>query len=206
MKILCIIITASNLLITNVWAEGAGLYTEQCASCHGERAEGDREQKAPTIAGQSGWYLLRQLDAFRTGSRGLDMERDETGGIMRSIAEGLEEADIKPLISYISALPTPVKTDPWLKGDRSTGRGLYEICAACHGVKADGNKEFNAPRLSGLQGWYLYSQLQKFKAGVRGSDEKNEPAQQMKAITELISYETAFEDVAAFITSMPETP
>lgn len=194
------------LLIVGGRAETSEFYAEQCAACHGTKAEGDTAQRAPALAGQSDWYLTGQMAAFRTGTRGADMERDETGGIMRSIAEGLEEKDIKPLISYISALPIPTKTDHWLKGDRVTGQGLYVICAACHGVRADGNAEFSAPSLRGLQGWYILSQLQKFKSGVHGNDKKNQPAQQMKAIMELLSYETAFEDVVAYITSLPEKP
>lgn len=203
---LCLILAAYCLLTVGGRAETSELYAQLCAACHGTKAEGDTTQQAPALAGQSAWYLSRQIAAFRTGTRGADMDRDETGGMMRSIAEGLEEKDIKPLISYISALPMSAKTDRWLKGDRGTGQGLYEICAACHGVRADGNKEFNAPSLRGLQGWYLFSQLQKFKTGVRGSDKKNQPAQQMKAITELLSYETAFEDVVAHIMSLPEKP
>jgi cytochrome c553 len=42
-------------------AKGASLYASNCASCHGEQAEGDDDAAVPMLAGQHPAYLLRQM-------------------------------------------------------------------------------------------------------------------------------------------------
>lgn len=42
-------------------AKGAVLYASNCASCHGEHAEGDEIAAVPMLAGQHPAYLLRQM-------------------------------------------------------------------------------------------------------------------------------------------------
>ena len=48
---------------------GQGLYVT-CANCHGNEGQGVWSTKAPRLANQSDWYLVRQLNNFRTGVRG----------------------------------------------------------------------------------------------------------------------------------------
>ena len=42
-------------------AQGANLYAANCASCHGERGEGEDVEAVPMLAGQHSGYLLRQM-------------------------------------------------------------------------------------------------------------------------------------------------
>jgi cytochrome c oxidase subunit 2 len=42
-------------------AQGEALYGDNCASCHGARAEGDDDEAVPMLAGQHPAYLLRQM-------------------------------------------------------------------------------------------------------------------------------------------------
>jgi cytochrome c553 len=42
-------------------ARGSEIYTQHCASCHGDKAEGSDEAAIPRIAGQHYEYLLRQM-------------------------------------------------------------------------------------------------------------------------------------------------
>ena len=51
-------------------ARGQSLYST-CAACHGEHAEGNRLLNAPGLVRQSDWYLVAQLEKFRTGVRGV---------------------------------------------------------------------------------------------------------------------------------------
>jgi cytochrome c oxidase subunit 2 len=44
----------------------------------------------------------------------------------------------------------------------------FVYCTTCHGVQMMGNPVINAPRLSGMETWYVRQQLQNFKAGIRG--------------------------------------
>lgn len=86
-------------------ARGASLYTS-CAACHGERGEGNATLQAPGLAGQSDWYLVRQLDKYRAGSRGYVPE-DIQGMQMRAAAAVLvSPEDVRDLVAYINSFST----------------------------------------------------------------------------------------------------
>lgn len=42
-------------------------------------------------------------------------------------------------------------------------------CTTCHGTEGKGNEGIKAPRLAGMEGWYLRRQLENFRAGIRGT-------------------------------------
>jgi cytochrome c553 len=42
-------------------------------------------------------------------------------------------------------------------------------CSTCHGVEGIGNIAIEAPRLAGMEAWYLKRQLENFRAGIRGT-------------------------------------
>jgi cytochrome c oxidase subunit 2 len=44
-------------------------------------------------------------------------------------------------------------------------------CTVCHGIQLMGNDAIKAPRLSGMEAWYVEQQLKNFKTGVRGLHE-----------------------------------
>ncbi len=41
-------------------------------------------------------------------------------------------------------------------------------CTTCHGADGRGNYGVQAPRLAGMEGWYLKRQLESYRAGLRG--------------------------------------
>ena len=45
----------------------------------------------------------------------------------------------------------------------------FDYCLLCHGANANGNYGIRAPKLSGMEPWYLARQLENFAAGVRGA-------------------------------------
>lgn len=45
----------------------------------------------------------------------------------------------------------------------------FGYCVTCHGVELQGNKSVDAPRLNGLNSWYIRNQLQAFRNGWRGT-------------------------------------
>jgi cytochrome c oxidase subunit 2 len=47
----------------------------------------------------------------------------------------------------------------------------FIFCTTCHGVQLMGNAVIKAPRLSGMETWYVEQQLKNFKHGVRGPHE-----------------------------------
>lgn len=87
-------------------------------------------------------------------------------------------------------------------GDKVKGKTLYTTCMACHGAKAEGNKALNAPKLTGLQGWYLERQLKNFKEGIRGAHPKDVYGAQMRPMAMTLADDKAIEDVVAYIESL----
>jgi cytochrome c553 len=45
----------------------------------------------------------------------------------------------------------------------------FIFCTTCHGVQMMGNDALRAPRLSGMDAWYVAKQLRGFRAGWRGT-------------------------------------
>ena len=41
-----------------------------CTTCHGPNGEGMQEMNAPGLAGREEWYIVRQLQNFKSGARG----------------------------------------------------------------------------------------------------------------------------------------
>ena len=52
-------------------ATGQTLYAT-CGACHGANGEGLEALGSPALAGQEEWYIIRQLENFKTGVRGSD--------------------------------------------------------------------------------------------------------------------------------------
>jgi cytochrome c553 len=82
---------------------GRALYAT-CSGCHGKSAEGNSALKAPALAGQTDWYLVRQLERFRNGERGFAAD-DTPGTTMRAAAGALPDAKaVNDLVAYINTL------------------------------------------------------------------------------------------------------
>lgn len=77
---------------------------------------------------------------------------------------------------------------------------LYAPCAACHGDRAQGNRDLAAPRLNHLDPVSLLLQMEKFQRGWRGGDEASEAARQMAASAALFPSEAAWPELLAWIT------
>ncbi len=73
-----------------------------CAGCHGSNGIGISEE-FPNLAGQKQGYILKQLKAFKTGTR-----KDPT---MSTMAAALSENDMQNLAAYFSSLSTTAIPD-----------------------------------------------------------------------------------------------
>ena len=90
--------------LTGDAGRGQSLYAT-CSACHGDRGQGNQMLNAPRLAGQSDWYLARQLEKFRAGIRGYD-PADTAGAQMRASVQTLaSEEDIHDVVAYINTLP-----------------------------------------------------------------------------------------------------
>jgi cytochrome c553 len=108
---------------------------------------------------------------------------------------------ISHVVSYIKTMP-PVGLPSLIKGDVRKGERTYQsVCGSCHGPGAKGNEKMNAPRLNGLDDWYLKHQIIKFRNSMRGSHPADKLGAQMVPMVALLPNEEAIDDVIAYIRS-----
>jgi cytochrome c oxidase subunit 2 len=55
-----------------------------------------------------------------------------------------------------------------LTADSARAENKFDYCLLCHGADANGNFGIRAPKISGVEPWYLSRQLENFAAGSRG--------------------------------------
>lgn len=67
-----------------------------CANCHGTEGRTIDGSAVPSLAGMPRDYMLKQMAAFRDGSR--------PATVMHQLAKGLTQPQIESLASYFSAL------------------------------------------------------------------------------------------------------
>jgi cytochrome c oxidase subunit 2 len=180
--------------------QGAAMYAV-CAACHGPQGEGNPALNSPKLAGQQGWYLRRQIEHFRAGVRGTD-PADVFGLQMAPMAQTLATpAAIDNVVAYIETLPDAA-TAPTISGDAERGRDLFTTCAACHGADGRGVWAMNAPRIQGLNDWYLSTQLHNFIGGVRGTHPQDLYGEQMARMATFLSNDQAIDDLIAYINTL----
>jgi cytochrome c oxidase subunit 2 len=144
-----------------------------CTMCHGPHGEGDEITGAPSIAGLPEWYVQGQLEKFQKGWRAYS-PKDYNGLKMRPMARHLVGDDLAMISKYVAALPRPITPDT-IEGNIVKGEGAYAVCKACHGPDGMGNQQLGAPPLAHGSDWYLLTQLQHFKAGIRGGKPTEDP-------------------------------
>jgi cytochrome c oxidase subunit 2 len=172
-----------------------------CASCHGLQGEGNVALNAPRIAGQAGWYLRRQLDAYRQGLRGT-APGDTYGMQMRSMVMTLTQpAQVDDVVAHLESLPN-VPAEPTIRGDVASGQAAYSICVSCHGPRGEGNEQLGGPRLAGQSDWYLVRQIRNYRQGLRGYDSEDLFGMQMKPMAATLADDQAIVDVVAYINSL----
>jgi cytochrome c oxidase subunit II len=80
---------------------------------------------------------------------------------------------------------------------------VYMVCASCHGQNGEGNRAMNAPKLAGLQPWYIERQLRYYSEGVRGTNPDDSFGQMMAPMANMVSTDDARRNVSAYIATLP---
>lgn len=179
---------------------GAAQYAV-CAACHGQQGEGNLQMNSPKIAGQSEWYLKRQIESYKKGMRGT--HPDDTYGqqMIGMVATLADEVAIDNVVAHIRTLPdNPAAAT--IEGNVENGQRLYTICAYCHGKDGMGVQALNAPRVSGMTDWYIARQLENFRAGVRGAHPSDYYGFQMGLMGKTLHDEQAVSDIVAYINTL----
>ena len=179
-----------------------------CTVCHGTLFRGNVATEAPKLTGLSSWYIAGQLESFQKGLRG--KHGDDLAGIeMRPMAEVLTSTELNEVSKLISELPVPTSeraagefSMSGLTGNVGRGKNLYSSCAACHGVKGEGNKLLSAPNLAVQSDWYLALQLDNYRSKIRGNDPGDMQGLIMQTSASILKTDQDVLDVVAYIKSL----
>ena len=167
-----------------------------CATCHGPQGH-SFNQKFPVLAGQHADYLIKQLQAFKSQTRG---DADALG-YMWGMAAPLDDAMMTALADYYSK-QTPIGGDNKNSALIAHGKDLFDHgnakesippCGACHGANAAGTDMF--PRLAGQHAQYLIKQLRSFQSNMRDMAVMHGVAKQLQL--------SEMQGVAAYLQSLP---
>ena len=171
---------------------------QACVGCHGNQGQGNPEADSPRIAGQSAYYLLKQLDSYANGSR-----RDR---VMEPIARGLPPELRASVAAHYASLNAPF--DERARSQRPSERGRVlandgdnalgvPACRNCHGPGGVGEPP-NIPYIAGLDAGYHSAELTAWKTGTR----TNDAGQQMFRVAAALSAED-ISAVAQYYASLP---
>ncbi len=180
----------------------AALFALVCAQCHGEKGEGRADLKTPAIASLPDWYVVAQIEKFQNDIRGT-VPGDTEGPLMHGIAKSLTAQQVREVALAVEALPMirPRKT---LKGDTDLGREIFqERCMECHRYNGKGELVFMSAQLIGFQDWYIFNQLKKFKAGLRGAHPEDEKGAKMHLVAGFLT-EEEMRGVATYLMDLAE--
>lgn len=173
---------------------------EACAGCHGEKGN-SLVATFPKLAQQHASYLIKELQAFKSGAR--------DNAMMGAMAMPLSDEDMKDIAAYYAAQRISGNSMPELtsddedeaedsadtdngSGDRQAseklkklmalGKDLYRngnlkskvsACIACHGPHGEGNRPAAFPAIHSQHADYLIQTLSDFKTGNRGNSPDN---------------------------------
>jgi cytochrome c553 len=115
-------------------------------------------------------------------------------------AVGISTAGSPPPLEMATFEPGSPSEDP--PGGDQGGQLYARSCAPCHGDQGEGVPVLNAPRLAGMEPWYIVRQLRNFSSGARGADPADTFGRQMRVIATTLGGDGEIEDVAAYVATM----
>lgn len=83
-------------------------------------------------------------------------------------------------------------------GSASAGND-FDYCLLCHGTNANGNYGIRAPKISGMEPWYLARQLENFASGARGVPADDASGHEMGPVGMRLKHEGAIDAAVSFI-------
>ena len=172
-----------------------------CTVCHGVQMMGNEILQAPRLSGMAGWYVSRQMLAFKNGERGIH-EDDLPGRRMQTMAAALSSEQIAAVSSFVADTRSdgPPQT---VSGDIDAGQDHYATCYACHGENGEGNEAIGGPPLAGINDWYLATQLRNYRDGYRGTNPDDTYGFMMRAATLVfLNDDEAIADVVSYIATL----
>ncbi len=152
-----------------------------------------------TFVGLAVVYSLRSYQTIEVKNERFDFEKAKKAHTdkVKEIEElqKMQAALYAPKVEVVSEEsqgPLVELTTPELQ----RGHDLYGKCVVCHGKRGEGKKSQNAPAIGGQHDWYIVTQLQSMKDGVRVNKVMD------PYLKKLGSQE--FADLAAYISKLPK--
>ena len=105
--------------------------------------------------------------------------------------------------AWLANQPTFAATQSRPVGNATAGGANYAVCSACHGPQGEGNQQLNAPKLAGLDAWYVRRQLLNYQQGIRGTGAGDQFGPQMAPMSQLVADPGTRENVLAYIETLP---
>ncbi len=130
--------------------------TAVCSSCHSVDGNSSRPS-IPNLANQDAEYIVKQLRAFKSGSRNSD--------IMKGVIQGMVDSEMVEFATFFSAQEI-TKPNGAANGS-AEGKLQYSACWGCHGEYGEGAQGY--PRIAGQYSQYISTQLKNFRSGSRKS-------------------------------------
>lgn len=179
-------------------AQGTAAGAPACAQCHAFNGASDASGAFPRIAGQSAYYLAKQMHDFTSDVR--------VNAVMSPIAKALTPDDIADAAAYYAGVKTPFlplrNSDPALikRGEElakvgSESNGI-PACDNCHGPGGAGEPPA-IQYLGGQYAHYIVFELQMWQRGFR----KSSPEGMAAVARQLNDQESAA--VAAYYQQVP---
>lgn len=78
----------------------------------------------------------------------------------------------------------------------------FDYCLLCHGANANGNEAIRAPKLSGMEPWYIARQLENFGEGIRALPPEDAAGHEMGPVGMRLKHEGTIDDAVKFIGSL----
>jgi len=190
-------------------ASGGANGVTACVSCHGAQGEGNPAGGFPRIAGQSQYYLAKQLTAFAKESR--------NNPVMTPIAKAMSEQQMRDVSAYYASAEAPATSPaPGSASGKPAAAALergqllasvgdeskrVQACANCHGPAGAGEPP-SYPYLAGQHAGYLSTALTEWKGGARNTDASG----QMPSIAKLLSDQDIAALAAYYSAQQPPAP
>jgi cytochrome c oxidase cbb3-type subunit III len=116
---------------------GGRLFADNCAACHGNRAQGMQVLGAPNLLDDD-WLYGGDPKSIMTSIL------DGRQGVMAPFGSVIDADGIGNLAHYVASL----SGEPRDAVKAALGKPLFQTCSACHGPSGQGNTVMGAPNLS----------------------------------------------------------
>ena len=147
----------------------AAMLVNNCATCHGTDGYSSGSS-IPSIAGLNKTYLVRTMQAYRSGTR--------ASSVMARIAKGYTDTQIERMADYLSKLPYKAATQSTIPALVARGKAVHETnCAFCH-TGTGNDATLTRTLLDGQWATYLHATLEDYYLG-RSSNVPTEMAHQL---------------------------